>query len=192
MRSQFLSMLGLLGVLLCLLGCEAAVLKERHPLLLLSFDGFRWDYLNHEYREKYHLDLSNFDRLKERGVYSKSGNIPPHYTQTFPSHYTTATGLYIESHGIVANSFFDPKLNATFKRSNTSAAWWDQGEPIWITAKKNHLKSATFFWPGSEVNFHGIVPDHQMMYDESVPFETRIDTAVQWLEDGIDLVVSYF
>merc|ERR1712198_499383 len=143
--------MGILGAVSSVLLTEAKVVKERHQVVLLSFDGFRWDYLSRAFRKKYNLDLSNFDRLKERGVYASAGNIPPYYTQTFPSHYTTATGLYIESHGIVANSFFDPKLNATFKKSNNSAEWGDQGEPIWITAKKRNLRSATYFWPGGAV-----------------------------------------
>jgi len=126
------------------------------------------------------------------GVYSPKGNIPPFYTKTFPSHYTAATGLYEESHGIVANSFFDKEMNKTFKKYYRDLEWWKQGEPIWITAKKRKLKSGTFFWPGSEVNWNGTKPDHQMMYNSSVPFETRIESSIKWLKEGIDIVVSYF
>ena len=37
---------------------------RRSQVLLLSFDGFRWDYLSQQYRDKYQLQLPNFDKLQ--------------------------------------------------------------------------------------------------------------------------------
>lgn len=166
--------------------------EAKPQVLLISFDGFRWDYLHNDFRTKYKLDLPNFDKLQAMGVYAAEGNIAPFHTKTFPSHYTAATGLYVESHGIVSNHFYDKKLKKLFKKSYRDLAWWNQGEPIWITAKKQNLRSGTYFWPGSEVDWNGIKPDHQMEYDESVPFEKRIKSSIEWLHEGIDLVVSYY
>lgn len=62
-------------------------------LILISFDGFRWDYLeNHT--------LPNFHKyfLKD-GVKVSKGLKNAFSTVTFPNHWTLATGLYPESHG---------------------------------------------------------------------------------------------
>ena len=86
-------------------------------LLLISFDGFRWDY-----PQLY--NLSNFNSLIQRGVKVKyiENNFA---TVTFPLHYTIVTGLYEETHGIVANTMYDSKLNATgtFDTLNDTR-WW--------------------------------------------------------------------
>lgn len=75
--------------------------------------------------------------------------------ETFPNHYAIATGMHAESHGIVANSFYDPALNQTFKRTMLDPIWWQQAEPIWITARKQGKITATSFWAGSSVTFPG-------------------------------------
>jgi hypothetical protein len=55
-------------------------------------------------------------------------------SETFPNHYSIATGLYPESHGIVSNSFYDPEFKQNFSLGCASCQkdpkWW-LGEPIW-------------------------------------------------------------
>lgn len=60
-------------------------------VILVSFDGFRWDY-----PEMY--ETPNFDALEREGVRAES-LIPSFPTKTFPNHYTIATGLYPDHHG---------------------------------------------------------------------------------------------
>jgi len=171
---------------------QAANGSSRNQVLLVSFDGFRWDYLT-----KFNRKLENFARLKKSGVSIKDGgNIPPFFTYTFPSHYTTATGLYEESHGIVGNKFFDPRFKETFSMYNArkvaDSKWWSDGEPIWVSARRQNLSSATFFWPGSEAKIRGFRPTHWRKYNGSVTFDQRVDQSLRWLEDGIDIVCVYF
>uniref|UniRef100_A0A8C7G3V6 Ectonucleotide pyrophosphatase/phosphodiesterase 1 n=1 Tax=Oncorhynchus kisutch TaxID=8019 RepID=A0A8C7G3V6_ONCKI len=105
---------------------------------------------------------------------------PVYPTKTFPNHYTIVTGLYPESHGIVDNKMYDVTRNASFslKVPEKFNAKWYQGEPVWFTAMDNNLKSATFFWPGSDVAVNGRLPD---FYKKNISFEERISTIFQWL-----------
>ncbi|RDD43638.1 Ectonucleotide pyrophosphatase/phosphodiesterase family member 3 [Trichoplax sp. H2] len=119
-------------------------------------------------------------------------------TKTFPNHYTIVTGLYPAHHGIVANTFYDPELGETFyigSRNNNQSKWWG-GEPIWVTAKKNNLKSASFYWAGSEAKIQGYRPDYWFPYDRSVSFMDRVNQLFKWLEMPADrrpmIITMYF
>ncbi|XP_003827708.4 ectonucleotide pyrophosphatase/phosphodiesterase family member 1 [Pan paniscus] len=151
---------------------------ETPPTLLFSLDGFRAEYLH-----TWGGLLPVISKLKKCGTYTK--NMRPVYpTKTFPNHYSIVTGLYPESHGIIDNKMYDPKMNASFslKSKEKFNPEWYKGEPIWVTAKYQGLKSGTFFWPGSDVEINGIFPDIYKMYNGSVPFEERILAVLQWLQ----------
>jgi alkaline phosphatase D len=70
------------------------------------------------------------------------------------------------------------------------------GEPLWVTAEKQGVRSASFFWVGSEAPVEGIHPTYWKKYDESVTFEARIDTVIKWLgyppEKRPEFVTLYF
>ena len=80
--------------------------------------------------------------------------LPSFPSVTFPNHYTLVTGLYPESHGVVGNSFWDPKLEAEFYYTDPARSmqpkWWSGGEPLWVTAERSKVKTAIHMWPGSE------------------------------------------
>uniref|UniRef100_A0A8C6EW70 Ectonucleotide pyrophosphatase/phosphodiesterase family member 1 n=1 Tax=Marmota marmota marmota TaxID=9994 RepID=A0A8C6EW70_MARMA len=148
------------------------------PTLLFSLDGFRAEYLH-----TWGGLLPVISKLKNCGTYTK--NLRPVYpTKTFPNHYSIVTGLYPESHGVIDNKMYDPKMNASFslKSKEKFNPEWYKGEPIWITAKYQGLKSGTFFWPGSDVTIKGIYPDIYKVYNGSIPFEERILAVLQWLQ----------
>ena len=143
-----------IGVLLVSCGSpakEAVDSGKSNKLLLISFDGFMNEYIERN-------ETPNFDKLIANGVKAEY-MIPVFPTKTFPNHYTIATGLYAENHGIIANGFYDDNLDARFRfgpiDSSNDERWWG-GEPIWITAEKQGLTSATFFWPGSEASIDGV------------------------------------
>ncbi|MES2697206.1 MAG: ectonucleotide pyrophosphatase/phosphodiesterase [Verrucomicrobiota bacterium] len=147
------------------------------PLILISLDGFRWDYC-----EKYSEASPTLRQLKREGV-STSGLIPVFPTNTFPNHYTIVTGLYPAKHGIVNNDFLDPESGLIFRYNQPAVVhdsrWWG-GEPIWVTAIKQGHKASTSFWVGSEAAVGGVRPTHWRKYDGSIPFEKRIDELVSW------------
>ncbi|ESO94265.1 hypothetical protein LOTGIDRAFT_118461 [Lottia gigantea] len=159
--------------------------KYVDKVLLVSMDGFRWDYLDK-------MNTPHFDYLADHGVKVKYVN-NTFITETFPCHYSIATGLYEENHGIVANEMYDPVFDANFTMANHEPRWWEGGEPIWITATKQSVKSATYFWPGSEVAIHGVRPAIWKLYNQSVLFEKRIETVIDWfLNQDVKLATLYF
>ncbi len=150
--------------------------QDKPYLILLSFDGFKPEYLDR-------LDLPNFRRVVQRGVRAQA-LVPVFPTLTFPNHYSVVTGLTAERHGIVGNSFYDPRRNATYsfrdEKSVTDGTWY-RGEPIWVTAETQGLVAACFFWPGSEAAIKGVRPTIWNKYDGGVANEARVRTVLEWL-----------
>ncbi|RWS11548.1 ectonucleotide pyrophosphatase/phosphodiesterase family member 5-like protein, partial [Dinothrombium tinctorium] len=124
-------------------------------MLVMSFDGFRYDYYGA-------VKTPNLDFIARTGVHAPNGIKSVFITKTFPAHWSIATGLYEESHGILNNKMFDPFTNKTFDFGGEES-WW-KGEPIWVTAKKQNKSVGIYFWPGSEVAFGGIHADHFYNY----------------------------
>ena len=147
------------------------------PLILISIDGFRWDYLR-----KY--DAPVLRQLAAEGVHAAQ-LLPVFPSLTFPNHYSLVTGLRPEHHGIVGNTFYDPVLQAKFsskdKESANDPRWWEGGEPVWITAEKNGVRSACFFWPGSEAAIHGVRPSFYRPFEKSLTCRQRVDGLLAWL-----------
>ena len=144
-------------------------------LLLVSIDGFRWDYLDRG-------ATPNLDRIAA-GVRA-DGLQPPFPSYTFPSHYTIVTGLHPEHHGIVSNVFYDPVRRDQFKlgapEDMTDGSWWG-GEPLWNTAERQGMPAATLFWPGSEAVIGGRRPTDWTPYDSGMSYDDRVDTVLGWL-----------
>lgn len=159
---------------------------KSNPVLLISFDGFMNEYIERN-------ETPNFDRILKNGVKAEY-LVPIFPTKTFPNHFTTVTGLYAENHGIITNSFRDSKRNARFSYgpvdSPNDERWWG-GEPIWITAEKQGLTSATFFWPGSEASINGVQSTKWVQYDGSVPEKTRIDSILTWMDPNSSVKADF-
>lgn len=146
------------------------------PLLLVSIDGFRPDYMET-------IETPNLRNLSKAGVLAEA-MIPVFPSQTFPNHYSLATGLYPENTGLISNSMYDPILEAPYSLSNRAAVEdgrWYGGEPIWVTAEKQGMQTATLFWPGSEAEIQGIRPTRWMKYDGGMPDSSRVDKVISWL-----------
>lgn len=151
----------------------ARITDLRPTVILISIDGYRWDY-----PDKY--PSPNLNALIRGGV--RAEMIPAFPTKTFPNHYTLVTGLYPGNHGIVANNMWDDELQARFTMSNraavTDARWWG-GEPIWVTARKQGQKAAAMFWPGSEAPIGGHYPDYWRPFQDDLPHVERIAWILQ-------------
>ena len=95
---------------------------------------------------------------------------PSFPSSTFPNHYTLATGLVPDHHGIIANVFYHKATNTTFalgKNQNDPAYWG--GDPIWLTAKRQGKRVGVVYWPGSDVAIKGVYPDYWHSYAKKVP-----------------------
>uniref|UniRef100_A0A8C5NA63 Ectonucleotide pyrophosphatase/phosphodiesterase family member 1-like n=1 Tax=Gouania willdenowi TaxID=441366 RepID=A0A8C5NA63_GOUWI len=151
---------------------------SKSPLILVSLDGFRSEYL------KDHIShMPIIDKLRNNGTTAPYMR-PVYPTKTFPNHYSIVTGLYPESHGIVDNKMYDPTRNTFFslKTEEKFNPKWYQGEPIWITAMHQKLKTGTFFWPGSDVAINGTFPNLYKLYNMGTSFKTRVLTILEWLD----------
>ncbi len=160
-------------------GCKSSGTspKSKQYLIMLSMDGFRWDYASR-------VETPNLDQIAEQGV--KAEYVKPVFpTKTFPNHYAMATGLYADNHGIVNNNFYCPKLDAQYRisdRQSVENGDFYHGEPIWVTAEKQGMKTASFFWVGSEAPVKGIQPTWWKKYDGGIPFHARIDSVINWMQ----------
>jgi predicted AlkP superfamily pyrophosphatase or phosphodiesterase len=163
----------------------------KNYVVLVSLDAFRWDY-NRLYK------TPNLNKMAQEGV-KADRMISSFPTVTFPNHYSIATGLYPDHHGLINNSFSAPDLGLFYRMGDRSAVEnpsFYGGEPIWVTAEKQGARSASFFWVGSEAPVGGIHATYWKKYDESVTYEARIDTVIKWLgypqEKRPELVTLYF
>ena len=159
--------------------------------VVLSLDGFRWDYPDK-------ASTPNLDRIARNGVKAIS-LIPSFPSKTFPNHYTIATGLVPDHHGLVNNAFYDVQSGKSYAINNKETRFdpaFYGGEPIWITAQNQGVKTASFYWVGSDVAIMGKYPDIWKAYDQNVPFIQRVDTIVKWLSlspvQRPHLIMSYF
>ncbi len=146
-------------------------------LVILSLDGFRWDYASR-------TATPNLDWIAEHGVKAER-LIPSFPTTTFANHYTIATGLYPDHHGILVNRFYATDLQAEYnapgERHTVEEGRFYGGEPIWVTAETQNMKSACCFWVGSEADIKGVRPSYWKKYEHEKPYSQRIDTIKHWL-----------
>lgn len=144
-------------------------------VILISLDGFRYDYL-----DKFKPPTLN--RIANDGVRAK-WMIPSFPTKTFPNHYTVATGLYPANHGIVENNVFDfGEVFTMSKRKEVENPRWWGGEPIWVTAEKQGQIAASYFFVGSETKIKDEQPTFWRKYDGGVPAQMRVDKVLGWLD----------
>ena len=146
-------------------------------VILISYDGFRWDYLNR--------GLSpNLENIRNNGVSAISlrSAFP---TKTFPNHQSIITGMYIENHGIISNNFNDPWDKMPYGMKDTASirdSRWYLGEAFWETAERNNIKTASYFWPGSEQHLSYSRPTYFEYYDHNQKYKQKIGGIIDWLK----------
>lgn len=182
----------LLATLLCSIVVVMALNAQQNYTIIVSLDGFRNDYT-----AMYNTPF--FQSMAESGV--SAVMMPSFPSKTFPNHYTLATGLVPDHHGIVANSFLDRQQGKYYLLSDSLSrndASFYGGEPIWITAKRQGVKTATIYWVASDVALPGGMPDYWWKYNTKslLTFEQRIDTAIGLLKkpehERPHLIMLYF
>jgi alkaline phosphatase D len=158
-------------------GPNAAEQQAKPYVVMVSLDGFRYDYAR-KYGAKHLLALG------AQGAAATQGMIPSYPSLTFPNHYTLVTGLYPEHHGIVANNFYDPARKQRYAMSdpatNGDGSWYG-GVPLWVLAEKQGMRSACFYWPGSEAEIAGQRPTYYLKFDDHFPDAERIEQVIAWL-----------
>lgn len=184
------------NLILTILGAMAleAFAEQKHTTIVVSLDGCRWDY-------PLWYDTPTLDYIAEHGL--EGGLIPSFPSKTFPNHYTLATGLYPDHHGIVANRFLNGLTGEVWslggRHSGVTAqdcGIW-KGEPIWLTAKRQGLRASVFYWPGSDVAIMGEYPDRYYDYDVQprLSLEERVEGILSELSkpegERPELIMAY-
>ena len=161
-------------LIICLL--VLVVKAQETYTVIVSCDGFRWDF-------PIIYEAPTMDKLSKIGV--QSDMQPTYPASTFPNHYAMATGLYPDHHGIVNNSFWDPDLQLTYavgdKLTGKDPRFF-LGEPIWVTAERQGVKTATIYWVGSDLDNSRHA---SYWYDYGKPlisYEERIQKALEYLQ----------
>lgn len=161
------------SVLLAVLTPGLVHAQEQAPsLLLIGIDGLRWDIIDRH-------PAPVLRSLAARGVRSQ-GLVPVMPSKTFPNFYAIATGLYPEHNGVLDNASYDEALEMTFRMSLQDDARWFEGEPVWVTAERQGVTSATMFWVGSGVDFDGVRPRYWHPFDGTVSNADRVNQVLEW------------
>lgn len=159
--------------------------------VIISLDGLRWDYLDT-------YDVPFMQQLAREGV--KAVMQPSFPSKTFPNHYTLATGLTPDHHGIITNTFWDRERGVEFSLGNKdtrSKGYYYGGDPVWLTAKHQGVKTATVFWVGSDVAIQGEHPTYWLDYQtQQLDYPGRVDEIIRLLsmpeKERPHLVMAYF
>ena len=158
-------------------GPNAAEQQKKPYVVLVSLDGFRYDYATR-------YSASHLLTIAARRATAPDGMIPVYPSLTFPNHYSLATGLYPEHHGIVANTFYDPARHQTYSLGDSTTVTdgtWYNGTPLWVLAEQHGMRAACFFWPGSEAAIQGVRPTYYLKYDRTVSNAARVAQVIAWL-----------
>lgn len=160
--------------------------EARAPVtILVSIDGFRSDYLERGVTPA-------LSRLAAGGV---TGPMHPSFpSKTFPNHWTLVTGLRPDRHGITANRIETPDRKDVFTMATDDPWWWNAAMPVWVDAEKAGIRTATLFWPGSNVALGGekaaawpytitggTRPSDWQQYNEAVSDTQRVNGVLDWL-----------
>ncbi|CAI7653516.1 hypothetical protein PCG10_010428 [Penicillium crustosum] len=145
--------------------------------IYISLDGFRADFLDRGLTPALNSLVAN-------GVSPQYMN-PSFPSVTFPNHFTLMTGLYPESHGIVGNTFWDPSMKEEFYYTHPTVSmqpkWW-MAEPLWVTAEKQHVKTAIHMWPGSEAHIGDKEPTFLDKYNGTEVLSHKVDRVLEFLD----------
>jgi len=165
--------------------------ESKPYVILVSFDGFRYDYVKN-------FNPPNFKSFIAQGSQAEA-LIPSFPSKTFPNHYSLVTGLNPGNHGLVDNSFYDRVSNEFFgmrKKDLVVDPYYYGGMPLWQLAKRNGMKSASFFWVGSEMSDESRRPDYYFPFDDSVDPNDRVNQVLNWLKlpdtDRPHIITLYF
>lgn len=158
------------------------------PVIMIGLDGFRWDVIDR-------YPTPNLHQIAAEGVRAQ-GLVPVMPSKTFPNFYAMATGLYPQHSGVLNNETYDRELDVIWRTATAQDPRWWQGEPIWVTAEKQGLTAASFFWVGSEVAVDSVRPTYWYAYDETISHDARVAQVLAWLDlppgERPELITLYF
>jgi len=158
-------------------GVNAPDQRDKPYLILVSIDGFRWDYPG--------LQVTpTLERIAANGVQAEE-MIPVFPTLTFPNHYSIATGLYPAHHGLIGNRFPNKdrtKFYSLYDPESVQDGSWYRGEPVWVAAEKSGMVTAAYFFVGTEAAIDDVPLTWWNAYDQKIPGQGRVEQVLDWLK----------
>jgi predicted AlkP superfamily pyrophosphatase or phosphodiesterase len=157
-------------------GTNAPDQRDKPVVLLISIDGFRWDY-----QASYATPA--LDRVALSGVRAER-MLPVFPTLTFPNHYSIATGLYPARHRLIGNRFPNRDRSRFYDladRESVQDGSWYGGEPVWVAAERAGMVTAAYYFVGTEAAIDGVGMSYWHAFDASVPGIDRVSQALEWL-----------
>ncbi len=174
-----LQLLAIALVALVATSCSGGDEYSKKHVVILSMDGFRWDYTED-------ANTPTLDSIRRVGTYAQTMPVFP--ANTFPNHYSMATGLHPNNHGVVNNSFYDQELGremSVFGKDCFTEGFWG-GEPIWNTLERQGGVANIMMWPGSEYPINGRQATKWMKYDHDMDYYERADMVVAAMSQPAD------
>jgi predicted AlkP superfamily pyrophosphatase or phosphodiesterase len=155
-------------------------------VIVMSWDGMRYDYPDRAV-------FPGLTRMQQEGVRAER-LVAGWPSSTFPGHTTLATGAWAATHGIVDNEFLD-RVRGRYAYS--SDASWLNAEPLWITAERQGVHAATYFWVGSETDWHDQHQQYRIApFNGETPESVKVDQMLQWIDLPADkrpgLIMAYW
>ena len=169
----------------------AAAPPAGETTILVSIDGFRWEYLSRGL-------TPTLAALAATGV---SAPMRPAFPSvTWPNHFTLLTGLYPDRHGIVDNHFEDRTLGKVFDlldpEGTRDPAWWTGGVPIWASAQAQGIPVASMFWLVLGTDAQGRPPARSVLYQPRARMQDEPAQVLDWLDlpepERPRLILLYF
>ena len=172
--------------------CAGCCRHEPNLTVIVSLDAFRWDY------PQIHQApwLDSIGRAGVRAVMR-----PSYPSSTFPNHYTIATGLRPDHHGIVNSNFWDGERGVLYGMGDSTTRnrpYYYGGEPIWVTAEKQGRTTASVYWVGSDIPIGGTLPTYwRYWYDTPrLDFSERVQETLRLAalpaRERPSLILTYF
>ncbi|XP_069959854.1 ectonucleotide pyrophosphatase/phosphodiesterase family member 5-like isoform X2 [Cherax quadricarinatus] len=149
-------------------------IMSRRKVLVISLDGF-----GHHYLDKYPW------RYLATNLYS-AGSYPRKFrnqfvTKTFPNHFSVATGLYEEVHGVIGNNIYDSSLNKTFGMDDKELFMQNPlVSPVWTLNEEHGGHSGCIMWPGCGVAYRGKNVTFLSPFHQHALFNESIDKSIEW------------
>lgn len=161
-------------------------------VVVVMFDGFAPAELDATH------PTPNFDRLKREGAWSRH-LVPAFPTLSLINHTTFATGCWPEHHGVVSNTFLDPKHGWFSHATDQDDAIWRTGcETMWEAAERQGVHAAVFNfvdrWRGKKQLGSTVNPE--IPWKDHEDDETILQRAFKALKDNSPnhprLITLYF
>ena len=151
--------------------------QSQHYVVLVSLDGFRWDYARRD-------GAAHLLTLGKQGAWAPEGMLPSFPALALPNQFTIVTGLYPEHHGLVGGSFYDPERKARFDAAdakNAADGSWYGGVPLWSLAESEGMRAAVIGWPGAEAKIAGFRPSLSAGSSGKLSETQQVEQVLKWL-----------